>query len=612
MKNKIAFMLSAITFIALGTTDGTIALAMDMILITFVCIAIFFDEEECFGIQILKNKILLLGSLFCSGINGVIFYIRWHDVEETHKLFLKIGINVKLGMAVITFGGIILSVPFLMWFFKWMKKNGSRIRNTDSFINKLCIGCVFLGIAIQVFFCIGKGIWADEAFTLAMLRHDYQSMIDLTAADVHPPLYYILLKGWIDAWKLIISGSAITVLAKLFSVIPYILMIILSCKKIKKLWGQFVAYTWMLAILSVSYLISNGVEIRMYSWAMLFVTVAFISMYDIVQENKVSSWWVFVLTSLAAAYTHYFACVAVAVVYGLLLLWILCKQRKLLGRWFIASISTIIGYLPWLFVFIKQTQTVSESYWINRIGTRTIVSYLSYLFENNVLLICLVVVLSLVIVRKKICDISIYYSVTAIIVPIGVIFAGVIASALLRPVFVIRYVIPALACLWFGIMLLSNQMKLENLKRFYIYTLLGMFVCNTFIFVNEEIKELSETQKIYELIDDAGKAAYISDNFHVQIDIQAMTNAESLLWNRDYEKLDDRNSELLGNVFGRLGEIKFAEELHRLIAESDTVYFIVKEKETDIKEFAQTNKVSYEKIGSFFLEYDVDIYQLKL
>ena len=37
-------------------------------------------------------------------------------------------------------------------------------------------------------------IWADEAYTFAMVRHSFADIWRITAADVHPPLYYFLVK----------------------------------------------------------------------------------------------------------------------------------------------------------------------------------------------------------------------------------------------------------------------------------------------------------------------------------------------------------------------------------------------------------------------------------
>src|SRR4051812_35613993 len=40
-------------------------------------------------------------------------------------------------------------------------------------------------------------LWFDEAFSWRLTRFSWLEMIDRAKQDVHPPLYYILLKAWI-------------------------------------------------------------------------------------------------------------------------------------------------------------------------------------------------------------------------------------------------------------------------------------------------------------------------------------------------------------------------------------------------------------------------------
>lgn len=56
-------------------------------------------------------------------------------------------------------------------------------------------GMIMFGCIIGYLLLIGgKDIWYDEAYTFGLIRHSYREICFITAADVHPPLYYILLK----------------------------------------------------------------------------------------------------------------------------------------------------------------------------------------------------------------------------------------------------------------------------------------------------------------------------------------------------------------------------------------------------------------------------------
>ncbi|MCS7001252.1 MAG: hypothetical protein NZ518_00235, partial [Dehalococcoidia bacterium] len=43
----------------------------------------------------------------------------------------------------------------------------------------------------------GQSLWYDEGFSVFLARHAVADIIRLTAGDIHPPLYYVLLHGWI-------------------------------------------------------------------------------------------------------------------------------------------------------------------------------------------------------------------------------------------------------------------------------------------------------------------------------------------------------------------------------------------------------------------------------
>ena len=105
-------------------------------------------------------------------------------------------------------------------------------------------------------------------------------------------------------------------------------------------------------------------EIRMYSLAMLLVTVMGIYAYRIYKDSKIKNWVTFTIFSLASAYTHYYALIAAVIVNGILFGYILHKSiknhkdnnepwlTKDLKIFIIVAITQIVLYLPWLVYFI--------------------------------------------------------------------------------------------------------------------------------------------------------------------------------------------------------------------------------------------------------------------
>ena len=71
-------------------------------------------------------------------------------------------------------------------------------------------------------------LWYDESYTMGLVRHDFAQIVEIGSQDVHPILYYLMLKVF-----MIIFGDSIWV-ARLFSMIPAILTGILGYTHIRK------------------------------------------------------------------------------------------------------------------------------------------------------------------------------------------------------------------------------------------------------------------------------------------------------------------------------------------------------------------------------------------
>lgn len=58
---------------------------------------------------------------------------------------------------------------------------------------------VFFVAAIARFYNLTTtGIWLDEAFSVLLSVKSVSEILFHTARDVHPPLYYLILHGWIN------------------------------------------------------------------------------------------------------------------------------------------------------------------------------------------------------------------------------------------------------------------------------------------------------------------------------------------------------------------------------------------------------------------------------
>lgn len=302
-------------------------------------------------------------------------------------------------------------------------------------------------------------VWADEAYTFAMVHHSFREMWRITAADVHPPLYYLLAKPFLALFGY--SQYA----GRLFSGLWYLALLAVTGQQLKKLFDEKTALLFMVLFLLYPYGLGFAAEVRMYSLAAFCVSLNALYAYRAWRFGKTSDWALFAVGGICAAYTHYFALVSAGIIYGLLFLCILAKKRKLLKPWLLASFATILAYLPWLKSFVEQLAfKVSNDYWIEPIRVKTLVSYVLELFrsagvETAPFFFGLVLLAALVIVCLKKDSLSLL----ALSVPILTVLLGVGVSIAIRPIFVIRYLAPAAPLLIFFLARALAQVEQESL-----------------------------------------------------------------------------------------------------------------------------------------------------
>lgn len=193
----------------------------------------------------------------------------------------------------------------------------------------------------------------------------------------------------------------------------------------------------------------------MYSLASAFVFANAVYAYRFLKGEGRFDWILFVLFGAASAYTHYFALVSVGIVYLILIISIIIKRKDFVMKWIAAVVFTIVLYLPWLKSFVEQlVYKVNNDYWIEDITIGTIKEYANSIFGVEGLraikfsfFFSLVYLAALIYTFIKKDKHVILFSCCLLSIPIGTILVGVAASLLIRPVFVIRYVVPSIPLL---------------------------------------------------------------------------------------------------------------------------------------------------------------------
>lgn len=235
-----------------------------------------------------------------------------------------------------------------------MKKNNNLIH-----IVLIVLGSIFITLS-----CFHSNMWFDESYSIAIAKRSFQDIWIIGSKDVHPVLYYILLKI-----VLLISNNNL-IYARLFSVVPIVILSIIGFTHINRDFGNKVGLIFsMLILISPACIVYAG-ELRMYTWAMLFVSIMALYCFRIVKYNySIKNWIIFSVFSLLSAYTHYYALLIAGIInIGLFVFFIVNKHKnkeyeKYIRTSIVSAIVQVLLYLPWFGILLSQTKYVSETFW---------------------------------------------------------------------------------------------------------------------------------------------------------------------------------------------------------------------------------------------------------
>jgi mannosyltransferase len=228
---------------------------------------------------------------------------------------------------------------------------------------------VGLALGLRLHRSEAQSLWYDEGFSVYLARMDLGEITARTAADIQPPLYYYLLHIWINV--LGDSEASLRSLSALFGAISVGLIYALG----RRLLGLGPALLAAL-LLAVSPLhVWYGQEARMYT---LLVAETLLSSWCLLEASRTEVsptttrllWWSgFVVASVAALYTHYFALFVLAFQGVYWLLTTLSRRRRRRGAvlpGLAAGALIAAAYAPWLpYLFSRYASDLS--YWTGRL-----------------------------------------------------------------------------------------------------------------------------------------------------------------------------------------------------------------------------------------------------
>ena len=400
-----------------------------------------------------------------------------------------------------------------------MKKSKNRITH---------IAIIILGI---IFVCISgfhTNTWFDEAYSVGMANHTMSEIWTIGGNDVHPILYYWMLR----IVSLITGGSILAY--RIFSMIPIAILGLIGFTHIRKDFGEKTGllFSFLVYLLPQTAVYAN--EIRMYSWAVLTVTLLAIYAYRLTKDNSNKNWAIFFISSIMSIYLHYYGLMAAGIINVILLIYLIVKKRKKdIIKILIFGIIQAVSYIPWLMYFVSQLGKMTKGFWIGFEFPKTVIELMSFQFIGNLsykipfiisVIIYIILFIKAILLNKKkedILPIKLSFGIYMLVILAAIIMTFILKTSIVY----YRYLFVITGLYIFTISYILGKEK-NNLIVILICIVIGMLGCinniklvrenydesnkKIFTYFNENIKE--NDYIVYNQIGSASTCSIYADN----------------------------------------------------------------------------------------------------
>lgn len=220
----------------------------------------------------------------------------------------------------------------------------------------VAVALVATALGVVLRFVADTPLWLDEALSANIASLPISDIPEALKHDGHPPLYYVLLHGWMEAFG--DSDVAVRSLSGVLSVLTLPLAWLAGRRR----GGPVLAWV-MLALVAVApFATRYATETRMYALVMFLVLAGYLLLDDVVRRG-VDGWLRLVAVTVVTAlllYTHYWGLWLLMAV-GIVLLWRSFRAENATTRSNArhAAVAMVVGgllFVPWLPTMLYQAQ----------------------------------------------------------------------------------------------------------------------------------------------------------------------------------------------------------------------------------------------------------------
>jgi mannosyltransferase len=213
-----------------------------------------------------------------------------------------------------------------------------------------------VALAFRLPYLTGRSLWYDESSSWQTAKFSFPEMLRSVRLNVHLPLYYTLLKGWMAVWGE--SVASLRGFSVLFGVLTVVAMGLFAGELYRasavgddreagrRRFARVVALLVAVSPFQAFY----SAEARMYSLGTAFTAVgAWLLLRTLRDPARGRPWWAFGAACAGLLYTHHYGLFTVAAWYlflGLYAIWLLGAGERTEARAVVVGASKVGAAVP--------------------------------------------------------------------------------------------------------------------------------------------------------------------------------------------------------------------------------------------------------------------------
>lgn len=450
---------------------------------------------------------------------------------------------------------------------------------------------------------------ADEWFTKGLLNLNLRDMMRIISIDVHPPLYYLINKSILEAFSLLHINLNPIVLVKIASIVPYFIILALSFTVIRKEYGIYASGLFSFSLMAMGIFLTYYLTARMYSWALLFALLSFITVKYLLANPCLKNWVLLSIFSVSGVYTIYMFAFSSIVIYMILFLYFIAREKSQIKNFFISCALNVLLYAPWILILYRQSSLVREDYWIKMESLNQIINTYTFVFPNfgqDILSYAFLIVLILITAYliKRVYDtkdVDDFYALSGVLIFIGTVTLFVLVSIFYKPIIVDRILIPSMGIFWMAVSIALSKLEFNRLLAI-VTLLIIIFGCANFVDQFDDISRFyDETVSIENTLHKINN----DDNIVVFVGMQKYVRFHEYLNNTQQYYICSINNVTFDDDYVSLlnlndSTFKIPEDVSK--NKGKKVYVILDWKNNSLDNVSHINKKVLDKTGILYME----------